>query len=270
MVENIRLSTNVGYGAACNTGFSDSRCDILVAMNPDAFVDEGWADGVARAFASPAVGAVGGKARHTASSCLYHAGAWVEGPLMQGRHFGHGESDMGQHDSPKSVPYVVGCAIALSRNAFEKVGGFDPAYFLYFEEVDLCFRLRRAGYDILYAPGATFAHDGGSVTQQRSLAFYARYHTSRYRFIIRNYDPVTIEEIWLPAESEYAFRKLSYNERRGLIEAARAFESQRVHQPATIGPNSLVDRIAKRLSTISNMHDSATEFGTETDVYGWL
>jgi GT2 family glycosyltransferase len=84
------------------------------------------------------------------------------------------------------VPWVLGAALAVRRSAFLAVGGFDPAYFMYFEEVDLCRRLRDAGATTRCAPDAVIAHVGGASTSQhasamqrtmyRSLATYYRRH----------------------------------------------------------------------------------------------
>lgn len=85
-----------------------------------------------------------------------------------------------------SVPWVLGAAIAVRRAVFEQVGGFDESFFMYFEEVDLCRRLRRDGWDIHYVPAARVTHLGAASTSQvrgemavehfrSTLRFYRRY-----------------------------------------------------------------------------------------------
>jgi GT2 family glycosyltransferase len=71
------------------------------------------------------------------------------------------------HSSARAVPYVLGAALCLRRTAVEEVGGFDPAFFLFYEEVDLCRRLRRAGWQVHFAPITTVIHTGGASTGQR-------------------------------------------------------------------------------------------------------
>jgi len=91
------------------------------------------------------------------------------------------------HDRAGPVPWVLGAALGLRRTAFEAVGGFDEAYHMYFEEVDLAYRLRQAGWETHFTPEACVMHVGGASTRQRraemllrtrlsSLEFYRRHH----------------------------------------------------------------------------------------------
>ena len=72
-----------------------------------------------------------------------------------------------RHDVARAVPWVLGAALAIRREAFEAVGGFDEGFFLYGEEVDLCRRLAAAGYETHFAPVTTVVHVGGASTRQR-------------------------------------------------------------------------------------------------------
>ncbi len=91
------------------------------------------------------------------------------------------------HDRAGPVPWVLGAALGLRRTAFEAVGGFDETYHMYFEEVDLAYRLRKAGWETHFTPEARVVHVGGASTRQRrtemllrtrlsSLEFYRRHH----------------------------------------------------------------------------------------------
>ena len=70
------------------------------------------------------------------------------------------------HSRARVVPYVLGAALCLRRAAFEEVDGFDPEFFLFYEEVDLCRRLRDAGWQVHFAPVTTVVHTGGASTGQ--------------------------------------------------------------------------------------------------------
>jgi GT2 family glycosyltransferase len=70
------------------------------------------------------------------------------------------------HGRPRQVPWLLGAALAFRREAFDAVGGFDPAFFMYTEEVDLCWRLHAAGWEVHFAPVATVVHVGGASTRQ--------------------------------------------------------------------------------------------------------
>jgi GT2 family glycosyltransferase len=77
---------------------------------------------------------------------------------------------------------VLGAALAIRRDAFTSVGGFDESYFLYQEEIDLCYRLRGAGWEVHYVPTATVLHVGGASTSQRAVETFAQWVRSTQRF----------------------------------------------------------------------------------------
>lgn len=96
------------------------------------------------------------------------------------------------HARPRIVPWVKGAALAVRRDAFEAVGGFDESFFMYFEDADLCYRLGRCGWEVHFTPTATVVHVGGASTVQchaemavqllaSTLKFYQR-HSSRVRY----------------------------------------------------------------------------------------
>lgn len=68
------------------------------------------------------------------------------------------------HDYPRIVPWVKGAALAIRREAFNAVGGFDESYFMYFEDADLCCRLRKVGWEVHFAPVTTVVHVGSAST----------------------------------------------------------------------------------------------------------
>ncbi|MEX2325020.1 MAG: glycosyltransferase family 2 protein [Nitriliruptoraceae bacterium] len=99
-------------------------------------------------------------------------------------------------DTARDVDWLSGCAFVVRRVAFEQVGGFDPGFFLYVEDVDLARRLRAAGWRVYYLPGARVTHRAGASTaahavrarfvHARSLARYARkYHRSALARVTR-------------------------------------------------------------------------------------
>lgn len=91
------------------------------------------------------------------------------------------------HDRPRVVPWVLGAALALRREAFAAVGGFDPSFFMYSEEIDLCWRLQKAGWEVHFVPGATVVHVGGASTGQRRPEMAVRQVASSRLFYRRHY-----------------------------------------------------------------------------------
>lgn len=99
------------------------------------------------------------------------------------------------HDRARPVDWVKGAALAIRREAFEQVGGFDESFFMYWEETDLCYRLAAAGWETHFAPVATVVHAGEASTSQHRAAmslqlfhglrlFSARHHPRRQRLAL--------------------------------------------------------------------------------------
>lgn len=97
---------------------------------------------------------------------------------------------------PGSIAWVVGACMMIRRAAFDVVGGFDPDFFLYAEETDLCLRLRQANYWIGYAPDVEVYHVGG-VSSRRvdPEVVYARRQRSLLRFYAKHYPPEAVRRV---------------------------------------------------------------------------
>jgi N-acetylglucosaminyl-diphospho-decaprenol L-rhamnosyltransferase len=91
------------------------------------------------------------------------------------------------HDRAREVPWVKGAAMAIRRTAFEEVGGFDDAFFMYHEETDLCFRMARAGWKTHFAPVTDIIHTGESSTSQYRRAMSRALDESTRRFHRKHY-----------------------------------------------------------------------------------
>jgi len=121
-------------------------------------------------------------------------------PFLQPLLERHAQRHYMGYEAPRYVDWVTGACLWIRREALEEAGGWDGAhFFMYYEDVDLCFRVRRAGYKILYAPQSTLFHfrnktplDPGhrKALMRRGLAAFARqhYHPLRrrlYRMLLR-------------------------------------------------------------------------------------
>jgi len=91
------------------------------------------------------------------------------------------------HDRTRDVPWVRGAALAIRRDAFEELRGFDERFHMYFEEVDLCYRCRTAGWEVHFAPVTTVVHHAGVSTRQRRAAMLAHYYESMFLFYRQHY-----------------------------------------------------------------------------------
>ena len=201
---------NLGFAGGANLGIRATEAPLVALLNPDVEVDPGFGAALERVFRiQPRLGAAGAKLRYPGRSTLQHAGGVVDQPLLATHHHGYAEPDKGQWDSPADVDFVTGGAMALRRAAFDDVGEFDEAFFpTYYEDVDLCFRLRAGGWQVRYEPSLTGCRAEGS-TLSRSLAYFRYFHKNRLRFALKHLSPSAWWNEFLPAEIEQLRGELS-------------------------------------------------------------
>jgi N-acetylglucosaminyl-diphospho-decaprenol L-rhamnosyltransferase len=90
-------------------------------------------------------------------------------------------------DQPRDVDWVSGALVFLRRTAVDSVGGWDERYFMYMEDVDLCWRLRRLGWRVGYDPAGAAVHVQGASTEGRPYRMIVEHHRSAYRFASRRW-----------------------------------------------------------------------------------
>lgn len=155
---------NLGFGMACNQGAALAHSPYVVFLNSDAVVHENWLGPLVQHLASDRrVGAVGPLLLNTDGS-IQAAGSTVLGDGWPIDHRGPRDD----FTFPMVVDYVAGACLVTRRASFHEVGGFDSSYGLaYYEDVDLCYRLRLAGYQIVFEPGSAVTHALGSSSDQK-------------------------------------------------------------------------------------------------------
>ena len=89
---------------------------------------------------------------------------------------------------PADADWVSGAFFLVRRLAFESVGGFDERYFMYLEDVDLCWRLHRAGWRVRYEPDAEVVHEQGRSASRHPYSMLLAHHVSMWRFARRSAD----------------------------------------------------------------------------------
>ncbi len=175
----IQNERNMGFAAANNHGAEEADTPYLVFLNPDAFPEPHWLEQlVATAERFPHAAAIGStQVRADAPDVFDGTGDVLHASGLAYRS-NHGRK---RAAAPPLGESFAACAAAMlvRRDAFNAVGGFDALYFCYFEDVDLCFRLRLAGWRILQSPDAIVAHVGGGVASARSA--FAQFHGARNR-----------------------------------------------------------------------------------------
>jgi GT2 family glycosyltransferase len=180
---------NPGFGEAHNRAFRVLDGERYLLLNPDAEIAPDGIDRLERAMdAEPGLGVAVPKVRlrrepgvlNSAGLCMNGIGyAWDRGYL---------EWDAGQYDQESPALAGSGCALLLSAAMVRAVGGFDPAYFLYYEDLDLCLRSWCAGYPVRYVPEAVALHRM-KVSGRPDLYNDYLDHRNRLRVMLKTFPP---------------------------------------------------------------------------------
>lgn len=202
-VRLIRNAQNLGFAGGCNIGLKTAHGDIFILLNEDTVVQPGWLQALVKALQRPEVGVVGCKILYPDGKTIQHAGGWIEWPLGLAHHYGQGEEDNGQWDEPRQVEYVTGAAMAFRRDVLERVGPLDEEFWpAYFEDVDFCFRVREAGFEVWYMPEAVVLHKG-TVTLTEPAQHSSAYQRGRLRFVLKHLPPDRFLKEFVLAEKDY-------------------------------------------------------------------
>ena len=189
---------NVGYGAAANAGLAGLTEGYAVVANPDVVFEPGAIDELLAVAARWPRAATVGPAIRTPEGELYPSARDL--PRLS---TGAGHALLGwvwpanpwtaryrrEREEPRerTAGWLSGSCLLVDVAAFRSVGGFDPGYFMYFEDVDLAERLTRAGYLHVYAPSAVVVHEGGHATRREPHRMQRVHHTSALRYLSRQY-----------------------------------------------------------------------------------
>lgn len=181
-VRVIHMPRNGGFAYGCNGGWRAGRSELVLFLNPDARLE---ADALARLAHTlqidPAAGVIGPRTLHEDGTLrwtirrfpslrstygqalfLYRLApraSWVDEVVR----------DPARYERPGRVDWLPGACLLVRRSTLEAVGGFDEGFFLYVEDVDFCWRVSRAGLDVVYSPDAVCVHEGGRSLPRAGL-----------------------------------------------------------------------------------------------------
>ena len=172
-----RRAANGGFIAACNDGAGLAHGDCLVLLNNDTVPQPGWLDALLATFDQhPGTGLVGAQLLYP-DGRLQEAGGVVfsDGNAWNYGRFGDPADPRYAH--VRDIDYASGAAIAIPRELFLQLGGFDARYApAYYEDTDLAFAVRAAGFRVLYQPAARVVHDDGPVLTEAERRAAANGH----------------------------------------------------------------------------------------------
>lgn len=171
-IKIINSGENLGFGKACNKGAKKAQGRVLLFLNPDTEIVSENIQLILKEFNSQAKQGIIGPKLLTGGSKTQEWSAGVEVTL-----FDIIKNNLGFFASKKiweskrkiSCAWVSGAALFIRQDLFQKLGGFDEKFFMYFEDIDLCRRARQAGSQVIYYPDFKVRHLGGKSFIEKSV-----------------------------------------------------------------------------------------------------
>ncbi|MEA3019932.1 MAG: N-acetylglucosaminyl-diphospho-decaprenol L-rhamnosyltransferase, partial [Actinomycetota bacterium] len=194
----LQLHRNIGFGAGANRGVARVDAPYVIIVNPDVIVEPGSTKALVDALErDPGLGVVGPRIETTDGEVYPSARAFPNLVDAAGHAFLHFVWPTNQFSrryrmldwdraSARDVDWVAGTHIIVRRSAWDAVGGFDEAFFMYMEDVDLCWRMRAAGWRTGYDPAACVTHEIGRSTDQTPYRMILAHHRSMLTFARRS------------------------------------------------------------------------------------
>jgi len=267
-VRIIELQENRGFGAAMNVGVEATDGDYLLLLNPDAWATDGAVATLVECAEGDVLAGIVGPRLSNPDGTLQRSVRGYPTPWRlateyfflrwlapRSRLFNSFYGAGFDHGSTANVEFLVGAALLVRRSAFDEIGGFDPDFFMFNEEVDLSYRMKHAGRRILFCPEAEFAHVGGASTTPVWDSMYREQLRSHLRFLNKHHDQVVAERmrkvlVWAMRLRALVFRgerrRLSRATARWLASAPASVLIAEVRSTSTGGPPGADDQCAPR------------------------
>jgi GT2 family glycosyltransferase len=185
-IKIIHNKKNYGFAQGYNEAFKFITAPYLVLLNSDVEVTAGWIEPVIElmnndetiAACQPKILSFKNKDEFEyAGAC----GGWIDFlgyPFCRGRIFEHVEVDLNQYNDVQEIFWATGAAMFIKKNVFDEMNGFDESFFAHQEEIDLCWRLKGAGYKIMVQPASVVYHVGGGTLPVGSRKVYLNFRNN--------------------------------------------------------------------------------------------
>jgi len=196
----VHAGGNLGYGRGIAAGVAGATrpYDFILAVNPDVTFEPGAVDRLVEAAQELPQGGSFGPKILTAEGDVYPSARRLPslrtgvahglfGRLWPSNPWSAAYRVEGETEHRRTAGWLSGACVLIRRSAYEQVGGFDPAYFMYFEDVDLGRRLGEAGWSNYYVPEAVITHTGAHSAGREVKRMEKAHHDSAYLYLRRRY-----------------------------------------------------------------------------------
>lgn len=184
LIENRR---NLGFCLGNNIGIKHASGDLIILLNNDTIVVKNWIKEILNSAMDSEVGIVGCRLYFSGTKIIQSLGFRMKF-LGRWESIGAGQEDYGQFDDVNCVEYVTGAMLAIKREVLDKIGLLDPAFYAYCEDVDICYRARRAGYKVVTSNAIVYHY--GSLSWDtfplRKMYLVRRNHIY---FVLKHFSP---------------------------------------------------------------------------------
>lgn len=175
-VKIVPLSKNYGFAEGYNKGLKNIDTEYTVIINSDVLVTENWLDPILDKMDKvPTIGIVQPKIKSIEHKDFFEyagcAGGYIDTlgyPFCRGRLFDTVEKDQGQYDQESDIFWASGACMVVRTKLFKTLGGFDGGFFAHQEEIDHCWKVKKAGYTIQCMPQSMVYHLGGGTLEYQN------------------------------------------------------------------------------------------------------
>ncbi len=229
-VHIIENGANLGFGKGNNVGIRASKGELILILNPDTLIHDSALDKwVEFADRHPEAGAFGcrvlnpdgsnqGSARPFPTIWRDWIAALYLRPLAYLSDIFVSDTYSGwKGDTERLIDWQSGCCVMFRGGLLKRLGGFDEQFFYQYEEVDLCHRIWKAGYPIIYTPEVTITHLGGQSVNRFPIKFELERYRNRYRYFYKYFGETGARRCRRVSLAWIRVRQLGY----GLIRLAK-------------------------------------------------
>lgn len=179
----IRSEKNLGFSGGNNLGIRNAKGKYIFLLNNDTFVEEDSIEKLISRLNNPKIGGVSPKIKfafppHNIQFAGYKPLSKI---TLRNNLIGFGKEDNEQYNTPTRTPYCHGAAMIIKKDVIEKVGPMPEIYFLYYEELDWCTKIEKAGYELWYEPLSIVFHKESQSTGQES--YLRTFYLTRNRLL---------------------------------------------------------------------------------------